>query len=91
VVIHILVFDPALDTVGKSSTSILIVLVVGGHTPFDILHSKTFIPNPNPVIVELGLVGLVIIPLPLISDQVPIPIAGEFPANVVEFVEIQRV
>ena len=67
------------------------VLVEGTQTPFAIVHCNVFKPKPKPVTVELGLLGLVITPLPLVIDQVPIPIVGVFPDNMVDGDEIQRV
>src|SRR4051812_18215084 len=65
--------------------------VVVPQTPLVILHCKTFKPKPNPVTVEFGNNELVIVPLPLITDQVPTPITALFPARVVEPVLIHNV
>ena len=40
---------------------------------FEIVHAKTFTPNPSPVIDVFANRELVITPLPEINDQVPIP------------------
>ena len=39
-------------------------------------------PAATPVTVEVGEFTLVIVPLPLITDQVPVPTTGVFPARV---------
>ena len=39
-------------------------------------------PNANPVIVVVGEFGLVIVPVPLISVHVPVPIKAALPAIV---------
>ena len=41
-------------------------------------------PTPNPVTVDVGDPGVVIVPAPLISVHVPVPDDGAFPANVAE-------
>jgi hypothetical protein len=69
---------PALETVGKLSRTIATVEFEAAHTPFTILHLKTLIPTPNPVIVVLGEVGEVIVPAPEINNQLPVPTVGVF-------------
>ena len=39
-------------------------------------------PNPNPVTVDVGELGFVIVPLPLTNVHVPVPTVGVFPAKV---------
>lgn len=80
--IHNVWLGPALATVGKLSTWILIVEVVVAQTPFEILHCKILIPNARPVTVDVGLFGLVIVPNPEITDHVPTPVVGVLAANV---------
>lgn len=55
------------------------------------VHAKTFVPNPNPVIFVPGKVGLVIVPLPETKVHEPVPIAGVFPLSVVDGEEIHNV
>ena len=49
---------------------------------FDIVHSKMLGPTPKPVIPEVGEPEVVIVPVPLINVQVPVPIVGVLPAKV---------
>ena len=49
---------------------------------FEIVHTKTFVPTPKPVIVVLFKVGVVIVPAPETKVHKPVPIAGTFPAIV---------
>ena len=53
------------------------------HGAFDIVHLKTFAPTPSPVIPEVGLLGVVIVPAPLTNVHAPVPTVGVFPAIVV--------
>lgn len=46
-------------------------------------HKKTLLPRPNPLTVVFGLVELVIMALPLITDHVPTPILGILPDKTV--------
>ena len=46
-----------------------------------IVHSKTLGPTVNPVTPEVGEPGVVIVPEPLISVQVPVPVVGVLPAK----------
>lgn len=48
----------------------------------EIVHSNTFGPTPNPVTPDVGDPGVVIVPVPLTSVQVPVPVVGVFPARV---------
>ena len=50
--------------------------------PLVIVHWKTFAPVPKAVTVVVGLVGVVIVPLPLTKDQSPVPTDGVFAAMV---------
>ena len=45
-------------------------------------HLNTFSPIPRFVTVEVGMEGSVIVPEPLTSDHVPVPMAGVFPSRV---------
>ena len=53
--------------------------VEGGQTPFVIAHSNVFTPKPKAVTVVTAEVGDVIVPVPEIKVQPPIPIVGTFP------------
>ncbi len=70
---------------------VIVELVNGQAPPFVILHCRTFVPKPTAVSVVVGLLTLEIVVLPLITDQVPIPLVGVFPARVVVGFKIQRV
>ena len=52
------------------------------HGAFDIVHLKVFTPTPSPVIPDVGLPGVVMVPVPLISVHVPVPIVAVLPASV---------
>ena len=52
------------------------------HGAFEIVQRKVFAPTPRPVIPEVGLPGVVIVPAPLISVQVPVPAVGVLAASV---------
>jgi hypothetical protein len=49
---------------------------VGMQVPFDTVHLIKFVPDPKPEIAATGENGLEIIPLPLIRDQLPVPVAA---------------
>jgi len=82
VLIHIDWLGPAFESVGTLSTCMLNVDVLE-QTPLAIVHWRTFVPKANPVKVDAGLLGLVTVPPPTITDHVPIPVMGILPANVV--------
>jgi hypothetical protein len=48
-----------------------------------IVHTNLLMPTPKLVTVLVGLVGVVIVPVPLANDQFPVPTEGVFAANVV--------
>lgn len=79
--IHKAWFAPAFAKVGARSTCILIVDELAPQTPFTIVHSKIFNPAPRPVTEDVANVGVVIVPLPEITDQVPVPTSGVFPVR----------
>lgn len=90
--IHNVWLDPALAMLGAGSTCITIVENVCGQAPpFEIVHLSTFIPNPTFVTVVVGLFGLVITALPIITAHVPTPLVGVLPARVVLGFKIQSV
>ena len=55
---------------------------VEGHVPFEIVHCKTFVPTDKLVTADVADNGAEIIPVPEITVQNPLPVAGTFPANV---------
>jgi hypothetical protein len=80
--------DPAAAVVGKFSRSIVISSVEGVHAPLEIVHRNVFMPVLNPVTPDVGDVGVVTIPVPVITIHVPVPITGVFPARVAVVVQI---
>ncbi len=85
-------FGPALAILVAGSTIMVIVLDVDEHVPADVIvHSKIFVPNVNPVTVELGLVEFVITPPPVNTDHVPVPVVGVFAVKVAFGLDIQTV
>ena len=56
--------------------------VLGVHGGFEIVQVNTFAPTPRPVTPDVGEDGVVIVPVPLVNVQVPVPIVGVFPAKV---------
>ena len=57
------------------------------HGLFDIVHLKTYVTPAVPLSVEVGLVGVVIVPpVPLTIVHNPVPTAGVFPARVADIV-----
>ena len=73
---------PALASVGFASCVIDIVEVVEGQTPLLIVHLKISTPTPNAVKPVVSSVGVVIVPVPPINVQLPVPIAAVFAAIV---------
>ena len=59
-----------------------IVVLEAGQTPLLIVHWKTFIPTPIPVMPVVSNVGVVMLAAPDIKVQLPVPMAGVFPAIV---------
>ena len=58
---------------------------------FEMVQAKTFIPNPKPVIDVVGESEFVIVPLPEIKVQTPVPTVAVFAAIDVFGLEIQIV
>lgn len=58
------------------------VLVDAVHGGLSIVHMNTLDPIPNPVTVDVGDEGVVMVPAPLTSVQDPVPEVGVFPASV---------
>jgi len=81
-VAHTLWFGPAFATVGKP----FIVIVTSSKEAVQgallTVQRKTFAPMPRPVKPDVGDEGVVIVPLPLTSVQVPVPAVAVLPARV---------
>jgi hypothetical protein len=75
-------FVPAFEMEGGAIPVIVTLAEDGAHGLFEIVHRKTFGPIPSPVMVVLGRAGLVIVPLPRITLQIPVPDTGVFAAIV---------
>ena len=75
-------FDPAAEVVGPPVLNIVTVSVLAVQGGFAMVHMNTLAPETVPVIVLLGEPGAVIVPEPLTSVHVPVPVAGVFPAIV---------
>ncbi len=74
-----------------SLTIIATVAVVAKQGAFEIVHSKTFVPNPNPVIDVVGDNEFVIVPEPETNDHVPTPTVAVLAVITVVGEEIQSV
>ena len=68
--------------VGANFLVIIIVSTDGVQMPFEIVQIKVLAPFPKPVIPLFASPGLVMVPVPLIKIQVPVPELGVFPARV---------
>ena len=64
------------------STVIVISSVEGAQMPLLIVHLKVFMPTDKPVTPEPGSPGVVTVPEPAITVQLPVPTPGGLPANV---------
>jgi hypothetical protein len=80
---------PAAAVVGKFSRSIIMSSVEGGHVPLEIVHRKVLVPTLKPVTPDVGEAGVVTVPVPEITDHIPVPKTGVFAARVA--VEVQSV
>ena len=73
---------PEIEQVG----GVLLVMITssedGGQTPFVIVQRKVFAPTPSPVTVEVGELGIVIVPDPLTNVHVQVPTVAVLPAKV---------
>ena len=52
------------------------------HGELEIVQRKVFAPTPKPVTPDVGLPGVVIVPVPLTNVHVPVPVVAVFPASV---------
>jgi len=74
---------PALDTVGKSSNTMVMSSVEGVQgAPFVIVQRNVFVPMLKPVTPDELEVGVVTVALPAIIVHIPDPYTGKFPASV---------
>ena len=88
---HKVWFPPASAVVGKLSTLILMVEELVPQPPPLIVHCKTLIPRPNPVTELVANVGVVMVPVPDITDHVPAPLVGVLAAKTVVGLLMHRV
>lgn len=82
-VIQIVWLGLAVAVVGAWSTCMLMVDVLEPQAPFAIVHCKIFKPDANAVTLLVSSVGVVTVPLPAITDHVPIPTRAVLPARTV--------
>ena len=69
-------------TVELTSTFIVTASDEVGHVPFEVVQVNTFAPTPKAVTPDVGDAGVVIVPVPDVNVQSPVPMAGVLPANV---------
>ena len=79
---HCVWSNPASAIVASASTLIVTSSEDAAQTPFVIVQLNTFAPTPNPVTPEVGEEGVVIVPVPDVNVQIPVPVTGVFPASV---------
>lgn len=85
-VAHIVWLGPALATVGLAKLVMLTVELLGEQMPLLMVHANTLVPTPKPVTPLVGLVGVVMVPAPATSVQLPVPTAGVLPEKFVAVV-----
>ena len=73
-----------METVGGISLVIVTVLDDEGQVPFEIVHTKRLIPLLKPVTDVEAVFALVTEPVPVITDQMPVPVVGVFANKVVD-------
>ena len=74
---------PTVAVVGLSITVIVTSAVDAAHGELLIVQRNTLTPEPSPVTVLVGDEALVIVPLPLIKLQLPVPLVGLLPDRLV--------
>ena len=80
-----------MEILGICFTVIVTFEIDAAHGAFEIVHAKTFVPKPNPVIVVVGESEFVIVPIPETNVQAPVPTVAVFAFIVVVGEEIQSV
>lgn len=83
--------DPAFAKVGVSFTIIATVEDEDAQGEFEMVHAKTFVPNPKPVTPVFGKDGFIIVPLPETNVHIPVPTVAEFALMMVFGEEMQIV
>ena len=79
---------PALAVLGLLYLLIITVSLDAEQVPLEMLHLKELAPVPKPVIPLVGEEAVVMVPVPLNSDQVPVPTLAVFPARVAVVAQI---
>ena len=69
-------------TVGAAVLVMITLSAEGAQVPLLIVQRNVLAPIPRPVTVLVGLVGVVIVPVPLTKVQTPLPLTAVLPANV---------
>ena len=69
-------------TVGTATLVMITVSAEGAQVPLLIVQWNVLAPAPRPVTVLVGLVGVVIVPLPPAKVQTPLPLTAVLPAKV---------
>ena len=73
---------PAFAVVGASSRVIVMSSIEGEQTPLLIVHLNVLVPTDRPVTPEPGSLGVVTVPNPVMTVQLPVPTLGGLPASV---------
>ena len=84
VILHRFWSGPALAVVGSWSTVMMTESTEPGHEPLDNVHVKVAdAPTISPVTPDAGEAGVVIVAVPEMTAQIPVPTTGVLPASVV--------
>ena len=75
---------PAFDRLGSASRVIDTVDEEGGHTPFEMVQTNELVPRSRPDTAALGLVTLLTLLVPVITDHEPEPADGVLAPSVPE-------